>query len=93
MFNGDPLIWQALCSMSFRLTDGYAFIREPDGPIVDFPPTITNILFAAAQLGTSRPGLTAPRGRQSPTISGGHRSPVSAPLVNGVYAPADLIRT
>jgi hypothetical protein len=33
------------------LTDGYAYIQEPDG-MVGFspPPTITNILFAAAQL-------------------------------------------
>jgi hypothetical protein len=45
--------------MSFRLTDGYAFIREPNGTIgFSPPPTITNILFAAAQLGTLRPGLT-----------------------------------
>ena len=59
VFTGDALIWQALSSMSFRLTDGYAFIREPDGTIgFSPPPTIMNILFAAAQLGTLRPGLT-----------------------------------
>ena len=59
VFNGDPLIWQALSGMGFRLTDGYAFIREPNGTIgFSPPPTITNSLFAAAQLGTLRPGLT-----------------------------------
>jgi hypothetical protein len=59
VFNGNPLMWQALSSMSFRLTDGYAFIREPDGAIgFSPPPTIMNVLFAAAQLGTLRPGLT-----------------------------------
>ena len=93
VFNGDPLIWQALCSMSFRLTDGYAFIREPNGTIgFTPPPTITNILFAAAQLGTLRPGLTRPRERQSPTISGGHRSPVSC-CWSTAFTLVDLIRT
>ena len=87
VFNGDPLIWQALSSMSFRLTDGYAFIREPDGTIgFTPPPTITNILFAAAQLGTLRPGLT--RAARAAVADDLRRSQVSGLvlLVNGVYA-------
>jgi hypothetical protein len=85
--NGDPLIWQALSSMSFRLTDGYAFIREPDGTIgFSPPPTITNILFAAAQLGTLRPGLT--RAARAAVAGDLRRSQVSGLvlLVNGIYA-------
>ena len=85
--NGDPLIWQALSSMSFRLTDGYAFIREPDGTIgFSPPPTITNILFAAAQLGTLRPGLT--QAAQAAVAGDLRRSQVSGLvlLVNGTYA-------
>ena len=84
--NGDPLIWQALCSMSFRLTDGYAFIREPNGTIgFTPPPTITNILFAATQLGTLRPGLT--RAARAAVADDLRRSQVSGLvlLVNGVY--------
>ena len=93
VFSGDPLIWQALSSMSLRLTDGYAFIREPNGTIgFTPPPTITNILFAAAQLGMLRPGLTRPRERQSPTIFGGHRSPVSC-CWSTAFTLAGLIRT
>ena len=87
VFNGDPLIWQALCSMSFRLTDGYAFIREPNGTIgFTPPPTITNILFAAAQLGTLRPGLT--RAARAAVADDLRRSQISGLvlLVNGVYA-------
>jgi hypothetical protein len=85
--NGDPLIWQALSSMSFRLTDGYAFIREPGGTIgFSPPPTITNILFAAAQLGTLRPGLT--RAARAAVAGDLRRSQVSGLvlLVNGIYA-------
>ena len=87
VFNGDPLIWQALSSMSFRLTDGYAFIREPNGTIgFTPPPTITNILFAAAQLGTLRPGLT--RAARAAVAGDLRRSEVSGLVlsVNGVYA-------
>lgn len=87
MLNGDPLIWQALGSMSFRLTDGYAFIREPDGTIDFTPPSaITNVLFAAAQLGTLRPGLT--RAARAAVADDLRRSQVSGLvlLVNGVYA-------
>jgi hypothetical protein len=85
--NGDPLIWQALSSMSFRLTDGYAFIREPNGTIgFSPPPTITNILFAAAQLGTLRPGLT--RAARAAVADDLRRSQVSGLVlvVNGIYA-------
>jgi hypothetical protein len=87
VFNGDPLIWQALSSMSFRLAGGYAFIREPNGTIgFSPPPTITNILFAAAQLGTLRPGLT--RAARAAVAGDLRRSQVSGLvlLVNGVYA-------
>ena len=87
VFNGDPLVWQALCGMSFRLTDGYAFIREPNGTIGFIPPpTITNILFAAAQLGTLRPGLT--RAARAAVADDLRRSQVSGLvlLVNGKYA-------
>ena len=87
VMNGDPLIWQALSSMSFGLTDGYAFIREPNGTIgFSPPPTITNVLFAAAQLGTLRPGLTlAERAAVADDL---RRSEVSGLVlfVNGVYA-------
>jgi hypothetical protein len=87
VFNGDPLVWQALCGMSFRLTDGYAFIRERNGTIGFIPPpTITNILFAAAQLGTLRPGLT--RAARAAVADDLRRSQVSGLvlLVNGKYA-------
>ena len=87
VLNGDPLIWQALGSMSFRLTDGYAFIREPNGTIgFTPPPAVTNILFAAAQLGTLRPGLT--RAARAAVASDLRRSQVSGLvlLVNGVHA-------
>jgi hypothetical protein len=86
VFNGDPLIWQALSSMSFRLTDGYAFIREPNGTIgFTPPPTITNILFAAAQLGTLRSGLT--RAARAAVADDLRRSQVTGlVLINGVYA-------
>ena len=85
--NGDLLIWQALSSMSFRLTDGYAFIREPNGTVgFSPPPTITNMLFAAAQLGTLRPGLT--RAVRVAVADDLRRSQVSGLvlLVNGIYA-------
>jgi hypothetical protein len=87
VFNGDPLMWQALGSMSFRLADGYAFIREPDGTVgFSPPPTITNILFAAAQLGTLRPGLT--RAARAAVADDLRRSQVSGLVlsVNGIYA-------
>lgn len=87
VFNGDPLIWQALSGMSFRLTDGYAFIREPDGMIgFSPPPTITNILFAAAQLGTLRPGLIG--AARAVVADDLRRSRVSGLVlvVNGIYA-------
>ncbi len=87
VLNGDPLIWQALGSMSFRLTDGYAFIPEPNGAIGFTPPSaITNILLAAAQLGTLRPGLT--RAARAAVADDLRRSQVSGLvlLVNGVYA-------
>ena len=87
VFNGDPLIWQALSGMSFRLADGYAFVREPNGTIgFSPPPTITNILFAAAQLGTLRPALTpAARAAVADDL---RRSGVSGLvlMVNGIYA-------
>jgi hypothetical protein len=87
VFDGDPLIWQALSSMRFCLADGYAFIREPNGTIgFSPPPTITNILFAAAQLGTLRPGLT--RAARAAVAGDLRRSEVSGLvlLVNGIYA-------
>jgi hypothetical protein len=87
VFNGDSLIWQALSSMSFRMTDGYAFIREPAGTIgFTPPPTITNILFAAAQLGTLRPGLT--RAARAAVAADLRRSHVSGLVLsgNGIYA-------
>jgi len=87
VFDGDPLIWQALSSMRFRLADGYAFIWEPNGTIgFSPPPTITNILFAAAQLGTLRPGLT--RAARAVVAGDLRRSEVSGLvlLVNGIYA-------
>ena len=87
VFTGDPLIWQALSSMSFRMTDGYAFIREPGGTIgFTPPPTITNILFAATQLGTLRPGLT--RAARAAVAADLRRSHVSGLvlLINGIYA-------
>ena len=87
VFHGDPLIWQALSNMSFRLTDGYAYIREPNGTVgFSPPPTITNILFAAAQLGTLRPGLT--RGARAAVADDLRRSGVSGLVlsVNGIYA-------
>lgn len=87
VFNGDPLIWQALSSMSFRLTDGYAFIREPDGTIgFSPPPTITSILFAAAQLGTLGPGLT--RAARAAVAGDLRRSEVTGLVlwVNDIYA-------
>ena len=87
VFNGDPLIWQALSSMSFRMTDGYAFIQEPGGTIAFTPPpTITNILFAATQLGTLRPGLT--RAARAAVAADLRRSHVSGLvlLINGIYA-------
>jgi hypothetical protein len=87
VFNGEPLIWQSLSNMSFRLTDGYAFVREPDGTVgFSPPPTITAILFAAAQLGTLRPGLT--RGARAAVADDLRRSQVSGLVlsVNGIYA-------
>ena len=87
VLNGDPLIWQALGSMSFRLRDGYAFVGEPNGTIGFTPPSaITNILFAAAQLGTLRPGLTRPA--RAAVADDLRRSQVTGLvlLVNGVYA-------
>jgi hypothetical protein len=87
VLNGDPLIWQALGNMSFRLTDGYAFIQEPKGAIGFSPPSaITNILLAAAQLGTLRPGLT--RAARAAVAGDLRRSRVSGLvlLVNSVYA-------
>jgi hypothetical protein len=86
VLNGAPLIWQALSGMSFRLTDGYAFIQEPDGTLGWFPPsTITNTLFAAAQLGTLRPGLTW--AQQAAVADDLRRSQVSGVVlpVNGTY--------
>jgi hypothetical protein len=87
LYNGNPLIWQALSGMGFRLTDGYAFIREPDGAIgFSPPPTITNIKFTAAQLGTLRPGLT--RAGRAAVADDLRRSAVSGLvlIVNGIYA-------
>lgn len=87
VFNGGPLIWQALSGMSFRLTDGYAFIREPKGTVgFTPPPSITEILFAAAQLGTLQPGLT-PAARAS-VADDLRRLQVSGLVlsVKGVYA-------
>jgi hypothetical protein len=87
LFNGDSLIWQALSGMSFRLTGGYAFIREPNGTIGFYPPpTYTNILFTAARLGRLRPGLSpAERAAVADDL---RRSQVSGLVlwVNGIYA-------
>ena len=87
LFNGDPLIWQALSGMSFRLAGGYAFIREPNGTTgFSPPPAIVNILFAAAQLGRLRPGLSpAERAAVADAL---RRSQVSGLVlwVNGIYA-------
>jgi hypothetical protein len=87
VFNGDALIWQALSGMSFRLTDGYAFIRKPNGTIgFTPPPTITEILFAAAQLGTLPPGLTP--AAQASVAGDLRRQEVSGLVlfVKGIYA-------
>ena len=63
LFEGAPLVWQALSGLRFKLTSGYAFIPGPPGlgGSVPFyaPATATNLLFAAASLGTLQRHVSA----------------------------------
>jgi len=93
VFNGDPLIWPALSSMSFRLTDGYAFIRDPNGTLglLPRPPSRTSCS-PRHSWACCDPGSLGPRGRQSTTIFGGWRSLVSC-CGSTAFPLVDLTRT
>ena len=63
IIGGNPLIWQALSGMSFKLGSGYAFLPPTPTPKQSDPssasPTAINIAFVAAALGKLPPHLSA----------------------------------